>query len=162
MNSTRHFTAMTFPMTWVLIVLWLTAAAGALLAWLLHLLFLSILTGLASFLFIVVLIWELARARPRAEDLPALAGEEKLRFSFCVRIVLIMVAVMLTFGVGLMIGTGATPVLVAGLAGLGLTLAWRHDLERRMVTSGVALGLLAGLGIIVLRNGDLTWAIFNG
>jgi hypothetical protein len=160
-NPNSRYRLVSAPITLLLAFLWLVVAVCAVLAWFLRLTILSVVVGLVSFIFIIALIWELARTRPRAVDFPDLTGVGKSRFGFGVRIVLILGVALITFVIGLMIGTGAAPIMVTGLIGLGLTLAWRHDLDRRMVTSGVAIGLLAGLGIAVLGNGDLTWAIFN-
>jgi hypothetical protein len=145
-----------------LAVLWVATAVGACLAWLLRLTILSVVVGLASFFFIVMLTWVLARSRPRAAELPDLAGPGKCHLGFGWRTVLLLAGVLATSMIGLMIGTGAGPILVTGLAGLGLTLAWKHELDRRLLIFGTALGLLAGLGIALLGNGDLSWAIFNG
>jgi len=146
----------------VLAILWFVSAVGALLDWFLQLTMISAVFSLASFSFIVALIWVLARARPRAEDFPVITGAGKPLLSFGVRTLLILGAVLITFMIGLMIGTGAGPVLVTGLVGLGLTLAWRRSLDYRLLLTGVVVGLLSGLGIALLGNSDLTWAIFNG
>jgi hypothetical protein len=150
------------PETWVLIMLWLTAAVCGFLAWLLHQTILSVVTGLAGFLFIVALIWVLARVSPRAEDLPELTRAGKPRLSFSVRMVFLLGAALATFIVGLMIGTGAAPVLISGLTGLGLILVWRRDLNQRLLFAGAGVGLVCGLGILLLGNGDLSWAVFSG
>ena len=110
----------------LLAILWFVSAVGALLSWFLHLTILSVVTGLAGFAFIVALIWVLVRLRPRAKDFPAITGAGKPRLGFGVRTVLILGAALVTFMIGLMIGTGAAPVLVTGLSGLDLTLAWRR------------------------------------
>jgi hypothetical protein len=149
------------PTTLLLAFLWLVVAVCAILAWFLRLTILSVVIGLASFIFIVALIWILARARPQAEDLPDPTGSGKPRPGFGWRTLILLFAVLATFTVGLRIGTGAAPVLVAGLTGLGLTLAWRRNLDRCLLFAGAAVGLLCGLGTLLLGNGDLGWAIFN-
>jgi hypothetical protein len=150
------------PTILLLAFLWLVVAVCAVLVWFLRLTILSVVMGLVSFIFIIALIWMLARARPRAEDLPDLTGAGKPRLGFGGRIVLVSGAALVTFVIGLMIGTGAGPVLVTGLIGLSLTLAWRRHVDCRLLIGGAVIGLLIGLGIALLGNGDLTWAIFNG
>jgi hypothetical protein len=156
------------PRRWInipvllLIALWSVSVVGELLSRFLRLTMIPIVAGLVSFAFIIVLIWVLARAKPQADDFPAITGAGKPRLSFGVRTVLILSAALATFVVGLMIGTGAAPLLVTGLFGLGLTLAWRRELDRRLLATGMAVSLLSGLGIALLGNGDPTWAIFNG
>lgn len=146
----------------LLAALWVASVVSMSLAWFLRMTVFSGVGGLVSFVFIVALIWILARARPAANELPDLAITGKPRLGFGWRLMLILAAVLATFIIGMMIGTSVSLLLVIGLLGLGSTLAWRSELDRRLLLNAVSVGLIVGLGIVLLGDGDLGWAIFNG
>lgn len=144
-----------------LIALWLVAVGGALgraffewPGW-------NFLVGLSGFLFILVLIWALARARPAASELPAPEVFTALRRGFWVRTLLLFLGLVLTFFLGLVITPGASVMLACGLLGLILTLAWRAALTWKIAGIGLAIGLICLLGAAFLGTGDLTWALFT-
>lgn len=142
--------------SFLLAAIWLASAVSMALAWFLRMTIFSVVGGLVSFVFIVALIWTLARARPAANELPDLAIAGKSRLGFGWRLILILAAVQATFIIWMMIGTSVSLLLVIGLLGLGLTLAWRPELDRRLLLNAVMVGLIVGLGIVL--SGVVTWA----
>jgi hypothetical protein len=72
-----------------------------------------------------------------------------------------LLGLFLTLFLGLMIGTGFSMMLVCGLLGLGVTLAWRKMPTWKIAGMGLAAGLIPAMGIAFLWNGDLSWAVSN-
>lgn len=147
--------------TILLAALWLLAAVSAIARaataaqnW-------DFVTGLASFLFIAALIWQLARSAPAFVQPSEPSGAGRARPGFWTRLLLIWLGLALVFFLGLMAGTGFVFLLTCGLAGLGVTLAWRRDLTKNVVWGGLALGMICAAGIAWLGNGDLGWAAAN-
>lgn len=117
--------------------------------------------GLSSFAFIVGLVWSLGRQKPAVDELPAFDIFSGERPGYWVRTILIFVGLALTFFIGMMVGTGFSLMLVCGLIGFGVTIAWRGQLTGRIAGLALAAGIISALGIAFLGNGDLSWAIAN-
>jgi hypothetical protein len=145
--------------TTLLAALWLLAAIGAVVriffegpGW-------DVLVGLSSFAFIVGLIWTLGRAKPATAELPDLDILKAKRPGFWARTTLLFLGMSLTFFLGMMIGTGFSLILVCGLLGLGVTIAWRTAMTWKIGGMGLAAGLISALGKAFLGNDDLSWAV---
>jgi len=106
-------------------------------------------------------MWALSRKKPYAADLPDMEFAFTRRISFGTAVTILLISVGFWFVLGLMIGPGVSTILVSAAIGLGLAISWRSRLNRRMVGWGLIIGLIAGLGILFLGNGDISWAIFN-
>jgi hypothetical protein len=145
-----------------MLILWLAAVISGAAGWLFHLTALSITAGVASFGFIVMLSVALVRSRPALAEIPGSPDGIKPRLGFALRSGLILLAVLFTFALGMVIGTGAGVLLVCALTGLGLVIAWRRELSGRLLLAAAAVGLFSGLGTFFLGNGDLTWALLTG
>ncbi len=141
--------------------LWLLSVGGGICRSILPSSGLDFLTGLSAFAFIAALIWFLARKKPAVDDLPDLDLFSGARPGFWLRVFLIFLGLGIAFFVGMMIGTGFSLLLVCGLMGLGITIAWRKQLTGGVVWTGLAAGLISELGILFVGNGDLSWAVAN-
>jgi hypothetical protein len=116
--------------------------------------------GLSSFLFVISLIWTLSRVPPFAADLPLLEQRLLFRLGFWAVAGLILVGIGILLAMGMVIGPAFSLLCVSALVGLAIVLAWRRKLTRRILSLGIAAGLVSGLGTRFLGNGDQTWAIF--
>lgn len=145
----------------VLGCLWLLSAGGGIGRMVFPSQALDFVTGIAGFVFIVALIWFLARKKPAVDDLPDLDLFPGARPGFWLRVFLIFLGLGIAFLVGMMIGTGFSPLLACGLLGQGITIAWRKQLTGGVVWAGLAAGLVSALGILFLGNGDISWAVAN-
>jgi len=146
--------------TIVLSALWVLAVVGAVGRYFFKGQGWDFLVGLSSFAFIVGLIWTLGRAKPASTDLPDLDIFTAKRPGFWARVLLLFLGLGLTFFLGLMIGgIGLSMMLVCGMLGLSVTLAWRTMLTRKMAGMGLAAGLISALDTAFLGNGDLAWAV---
>lgn len=143
------------------VLLWLIAVAGAIISLLSGLNSFTVVVGLSSFVFIIVLTWTLSRKKPYAADLPNMGFILTPRLNFWVAIGIITVGIGVLSVIGMAIGPAVSIILVSALIGLGLTISWRSQLTTRLAVIGFIVGLMAGLGITFLGNGDLSWAIFN-
>jgi len=158
-TAKAHRDKMLSASTTLLAALWLLALIGAVVriffegpGW-------DALVGLSSFAFIVGLIWTLGRAKPATAELPDIDIFKAIRPGFWARTLLLLLGMFLTFFLGMMIGTGFSPILVCGLLGLSVTIAWRTILTWKIAGAGLAAGLISALGTAFLGNGDLSWAV---
>lgn len=149
------------PSQVLLALLWSLAVVAEIVSLLLHLGELAFVVGLSSFLYIVVLIWTLSRKKPSSTDLPNLDFLLTPRIGFGVAISGMVFIIGIMFVIGMVIGPAMSMLLGSALIGLGITVAWRSQLTTRIVWMGISVGLIAGLGITFLGNGDLSWAVFN-
>jgi hypothetical protein len=145
--------------TKLLAALWLLALIGAVVRILFDGLGGDVLVGVSSFAFMLGLIWALSRARPASTELPDLDIFTAKRPGFWARTLLLFLGLFLTFFLGMMIGTGGSLILICGLLGLGVTLAWRTMMAWKIVGMGLAAGLISALGQVFLGNGDVSWAV---
>lgn len=144
--------AIWLPALWILVVF--GAVAKSVFEWE----WWDFLVALSSLAFIVGLTLALARTKPAIRDLPAPDIFDAERPGFWARTLLLFLGLMLTFLLGLVIGTGTSMMLVCGLLGLGVTLTWRRMLTWKIAGLGLAAGLISALGTVFLGNGDLAWA----
>ena len=149
------------PKNIFMILLWLIAVAGAMISLYPSLSGFTVVVGLSSFIFIILLIWTLSQKKPYAEDLPNIDFVLTPWVSFGVAFGSIIAGLGALFVIGLAIGPAVSILLVSALIGLGLAISWRSQLTLRLVVIGFMVGLMAGLGITFLGNGDLSWAIYN-
>jgi hypothetical protein len=121
----------------------------------------TVVVGLSSFVFIVVLIWTLSRKKPYAADLPDMDFLLTPRLGFGAAIGVIVTGIGVLFVIGMAVGRAASMYALSALIGAGITVSWRSRLTTRAAIFGVLAGLIAGGGIAFLGNGDLSWAVFN-
>ena len=145
----------------LLAALWLLSLAGGVLAALTRLDGFAALCGLASFAFILALIASLSRAAPYAADLPELDFALLPGASFRLALVLLLAGILLVFVLGMMAGPGTSVMLACALLGLALAVSWRRRLAWPVAAAGLAVGLIAALGIMLLGEADPAWAVFN-
>lgn len=149
------------PGNLLMLLLWLIAVVGAVLFFFSDDNGLAVVVGLSSFAFIVVLIWALVRKRPYSADLQDMDFVLTHRVSFGVAFSILVAGIGALFLIGMVIGPAVSIILVSAFLGFGLVVSWRSQLSKRIVVTGILVGLLVGLGIIFLGNGDLVWAVFN-
>jgi len=149
------------PSNTLLVLLWLVAVGGAIISLLPGLNGFPVVVGLSSFAFIVILIWSLARKKPYSTDLPNLDFLLTPPIGYGMATTALFAAIGIAFVVGMMIGPALSLILISALIGTGITLSWRAQLKTRTIWVGISASLIAGLGIMFLGNGDLSWAIFN-
>jgi hypothetical protein len=144
----------------LLAALWLLSLASGILAALTRLDGFAALCGLASFAFIIALIWSLSRQPPHAADLPELDFSlHRLRFSAALG--LLLAGILVVFVLGMSFGPGTSIMLACALLGLALAISWRSRLAWPVVAAGLAVGLFAALGVMLLGEADPAWAAFN-
>jgi len=149
------------PSNLLLVLLWLVAAVGAISFLLPNLKKLTFVVGPSSFAFIVILIWTLARKKPYSTDLPNMDYLLTSPIGFRTATTVLFAAIGIAFVIGLIIGPAVSLMLISALIGTGITLSWRTQLKKQTILAGISASLIAGLGIVFLGNGDLSWAIFN-
>jgi len=149
------------PSNALLVLLWLVAVGGAIGSLLPSLNKLTVVVGLSSFAYIVILIWSLSRKKPYSTDLPNMDFLLTRPIGFGMATTILFAAIGIAFVVGMMIGPAVSLMLISALIGTGITIYWRTQLKTRAIVVGISASLLAGFGIMFLGNGDLSWAIFN-
>lgn len=149
------------PSNMLLVLLWLVAVVGAIGSLLPGMNKLTVVGGLSSFAFIVMLIWALARKKPYTTDFPNMEFLLTPPIGFGTATTTLFAAIAIAFGIGMMIGPAVSLMLISALVGMGITLSWRSQLKTRAIVVGILASLITGLGILFLGNGDLAWAIFN-
>ncbi len=144
-----------------LAVLWLVTVLCAVLSLAPGLQGLAAAYGISGALFICTLSWRLAHLPPRPADLPSddLLRTRRIGVTAAAGF-LIAGAVVLVF-VGMVIGPGAAALVLSGLASVGISWAWRRDVNSRTLRFGVLVGAIAAAGVAGLGNGDLSWAALN-
>lgn len=149
----RRLATVLLSVVWVLAV---TGAAGGIFfegpGW-------DVLVGLTSFVFILGLTWALSRAKPAVMDLPEVEISAVKRTGFWVRTLLLFLGLGLAFFLGMIISFGFSMMLVCGLSGLGVTLAWRRMMTWKIAGTGLAAGAISALSKVFLGDGDLSFAI---
>jgi hypothetical protein len=149
------------PSNVVLVLLWLIAVVGVIGSLLPSLNRLTVVVGLSSFAFIVILIWTLAQKKPYSTDLPNMDFLLTPPIGFGTATTALVAAIGIAFVIGMMIGTAVSLTSISALIGTGITLSWRTQLKTQTILGGISASFIAGLGTMFLGNGDLSWAIFN-
>ena len=142
----------------VLAALWVLAVVGAVGRFFYEWQGWNVLVGISCFAFAVGLIWVLGQTKPAINELPVPDAFTAKRPGFWVRTLLLFLGLGGTFFLGMMIGPGLSMMLVCGLIGSGVTLAWRKSLTWKIAGTGLAIGLISALGTVFLGTGDLSWA----
>ncbi len=149
------------PLYALLALLWLVAVVGAIGALIPRWNGLNVLVGLSGFAFIIILIWTLAHKKPYSTDLPNLDFLLTPRMNFGVATIGLLCAVGIVSAIGMIIGMAVSLMVVSTLIATVITLSWRSQLKKRTVLAGISCSIIVGLGILLLGNGDFSWAIFN-
>jgi hypothetical protein len=144
--------------TTFLVMLWILAAVSAVGKYFFEWQGWSILLGLSALIFGISLIWTLGRTKPMLNELSASDLFAAKRLGFWVRTLLLLLGLAITFFLGMFTGLGLILMMVCGLLGLALTLAWRKKLTWKVAGVGLAMGLISVLGVVLLGMADLLWA----